>query len=731
MSGPNRLVADALRGGFPPGAAQREAMETWREIRSSGRSGAAAAMALCDTLCARPDDPTEFLNRLIAALPTREWPLIKAAAYAMEAGKPDRALGYAEQLMALFPDKPSGYRLAIQALVTAARHDEADALLQAVAARFGATDWALNAVIDGAEAIYDWARMLAAAEALRQALPDRPDGAAAACKALARMGRMAEADSMLQEIPAEFADDRNVMEASAVLAEAAHENNMAWSRWDAMRRRHPDCKTGYIGAMRALRRTRRFDLAGNLLEDAAERFSGQRDVLEMIAVVAARGSRWREAAASWHRLVRMAPDNPRYALAAAMAPLGRKAKRAKSVVAVLKRLEEVHEKFPDFVEAYIEHAALLRETRRVEEGESRVAAWCAAFPDNIPLALARIALIETARRTDDALAQVTLLRARMPRGPLIEAAYMRALSRVGNHAAAEAAGREAVDDFPDSREVLSEYARLASRQSDWAEAVARWKDAVARRPTDRNIARELERMQLELSEHLDAVASPAMPNEAGFFAGFESLGGSRSGCEFGMVQRKFGSEGISLLRWTRIGINDLIRALDCDFDGVGDEEYTVVSTKLVGADGEEYVTTDTRFVMESHPFINVNDVDFEKMFQQTCRRLQFLRRKMLEDLRSAERIFVFKVQEPATDGDFRRLFAALRRHGDGTLLCVLLADAANPPESVRVLQPGLIVGYVANFLGDPAGIQYASWAALAREAAEHRTHARLAEAVAV
>jgi tetratricopeptide (TPR) repeat protein len=661
-------------------------------------------------------------------LPAKEWPLNKAAAHALEAGRLEQACGHARQLMALFPDRQLGYEVAIQALIRAARHDEAEAVLRAAEKRFGQTGWALAAVISGAEAVCDWPGMLAAAETLRQVMPGRPDGAAAASTALARMGRMAEAASMWNQIPSEFSEDRKVMEASGVLAEVARDNDVAWSRWDAVRRRYPAFKSGYLGAMRALRRTRRFDLAGTLLEDAAERFPGQRDVLELIAVVAARGSRWRESAASWHRLVRMSPDNPHYALSAAMAPLGRRAQRARSVIAVLSRLDEVHERFPNFEDAYVEHAALLREARRTEEGEARVAAWCAAFPNNIPLALARIALTETARRHEEALAQVEALRARMPRGPLIEAAYMRALSRLGQHEAAEMAGRDAVEDFPDSRDVLSEYARLASRQSDWKEAVARWADAASRRPTDRQVARELERMKLELSEHADAEASPDMPAEAGFFAGFESLGGSRSGCEFGMVQRKFGSEGIGLLRWTRIGIFDLTRALDCGFEGVGDEEFTVVSTKLVGADGEEYVTTDTRFGMESHPFINVNDVDPERMFQQTCRRLQFLRRKMLEDLKSAERIFVYKVQEPSNDDDLRRLFAAVRRHGDGTLLCVLLADVANPAGSIRLLEPGLVVGYISNFLGDPAGIQYVTWASLAHEAAER---CALSEALAV
>jgi hypothetical protein len=108
------------------------------------------------------------------------------------------------------------------------------------------------------------------------------------------------------------------------------------------------------------------------------------------------------------------------------------------------------------------------------------------------------------------------------------------------------------------------------------------------------------------------------------------------------------------------------------------------------------------------------------MFAQTCRRLRFLRGKLIEDLKSAEKIFVFKLQEAETDDSLRDLYRALRRYGDVTLMCVMEANKQNARGTIRVLEPGLLVGYIGYFIkagdGGARGIDFVTWKVLAEQA---------------
>jgi hypothetical protein len=97
-----------------------------------------------------------------------------------------------------------------------------------------------------------------------------------------------------------------------------------------------------------------------------------------------------------------------------------------------------------------------------------------------------------------------------------------------------------------------------------------------------------------------------------------------------------------------------------------------------------------------------------------------LRDKLIEDLKAAEKIFVFKLHEPETDQNVRNLYRAMRRYGEVTLLCVMQANKQNARGSVRVLEPGLMVGYIGYFIktgdGGTPGIDFVTWKLLAEEA---------------
>jgi hypothetical protein len=366
----------------------------------------------------------------------------------------------------------------------------------------------------------------------------------------------------------------------------------------------------------------------------------------------------------------------------------------------------------------------LRQAQRFDEARALSAEWCARFPDEAKLVLARASLHEEMGRPDLALDEVAAARARLAPTAEMEAAYIRALSCAGRTGEADNACAAALQTYANSRHVWLEYVRLASRAADWDACVTRLQDAIKVMPRDRGLVEQLRFARLQAASPETVEARPA--ELANFFDRFESLGGSGMGCEFGMVQRRLGSEGIGLLRWARTNPPEMLAALQCGFEGVGDEAYTEVVPVRI-ADHEEYGTRDKRFMLESHTFIRTSDAPADRMFVQTCRRLRFLRTKLLEDLASGERIFVYRCNDPIGDDTVVAMQAALAKYGDNALVCVMRAHGAHKAGTMRVIGPMIYVGYVSHFALDrdaTTGSDVEGWRAVcvAAEAAwqQHR-----------
>jgi hypothetical protein len=177
------------------------------------------------------------------------------------------------------------------------------------------------------------------------------------------------------------------------------------------------------------------------------------------------------------------------------------------------------------------------------------------------------------------------------------------------------------------------------------------------------------------------------------------------------------------LRWTAFRIDNLLEALEARFEGVGTPGQTVLDLNYGINSPREYQLIDRRFGMSMHTHTTVDQISYEKMLAQCCGRQSFLKRKLIEDLEAGEKIFVYKMAERnLTRAELDRLFRAIRRYGDGTLLYVRLADANHPSGSAEVLYPGLIVGYVSQFNLGPNGRQrpldIAAWRSVCSKAYE-------------
>jgi len=85
----------------------------------------------------------------------------------------------------------------------------------------------------------------------------------------------------------------------------------------------------------------------------------------------------------------------------------------------------------------------------------------------------------------------------------------------------------------------------------------------------------------------------------------------------------------------------------------------------------------------------------------------------MEDLKAAERIFVFKLGGDYSREKLQLLFSTLRRHGPNMLLCVALSDAEQTAGTIQQIEPGLILGRVSCLGGaaDPSrrGTDSAGW----------------------
>ena len=172
---------------------------------------------------------------------------------------------------------------------------------------------------------------------------------------------------------------------------------------------------------------------------------------------------------------------------------------------------------------------------------------------------------------------------------------------------------------------------------------------------------------------------------------FENLG---ENCEFGLVQRRFGSEPLGLLRFSSTPILKLIDALDMRFQDLGRPD--LVDVRASGS-GKEYMVLDKKFGFLYHPWVNLGDATPKEIHSRECGRLPFLVTKLIEDLEEGRKIFVYHGMRALSETVVLRLVSALRRYSNATLLWVEVEDAANPAGTVKELTPGLLKGYIDRF----------------------------------
>jgi hypothetical protein len=211
-----------------------------------------------------------------------------------------------------------------------------------------------------------------------------------------------------------------------------------------------------------------------------------------------------------------------------------------------------------------------------------------------------------------------------------------------------------------------------------------------------------------LELHLSVLALPtyrvASVEHAALFARFESLGDN---CEFGLVQRAYDIEPLSLFRWSGTDAARLVLGLCRRFEGLGDPAFTRLEWR---GEPPDYHLADRRY-LSVHTWVGERQTDPAReaeMFAAGCARLRLLRRKLLADIEAGRRIFVFKASGPdARTESFHAVHAALRGIGPAPLLCVTRAATPAQVGQVDRLGDGLYLGHIDQF--SRATISLATW----------------------
>ncbi len=176
---------------------------------------------------------------------------------------------------------------------------------------------------------------------------------------------------------------------------------------------------------------------------------------------------------------------------------------------------------------------------------------------------------------------------------------------------------------------------------------------------------------------------------------FESLGGGAVtqrknwGCEFGIFQRRAGYVSVSLLSWCAIQPVFLLSALRDKFDGFDDMAYL----KMHRTEKGWHATHDIYGTFTAHTGLTSDELSEDQARTKYHRHLVFLRNKLVEDLTSSTKIFVYRVVDsilPAAEVE--RLANAVHSYGGRPLLYVK-ADPA-PPVGVSRSGDALLLGNI-------------------------------------
>jgi hypothetical protein len=189
---------------------------------------------------------------------------------------------------------------------------------------------------------------------------------------------------------------------------------------------------------------------------------------------------------------------------------------------------------------------------------------------------------------------------------------------------------------------------------------------------------------------------------------FASLGDN---CELGVVQRDHQANAMDLLRWAATPVGVLLRLLDEDFQGIGDN-------LTVRPAGPAYWVTNDHYGFKWHDWTRAEKASIEVIAQREARRLPAMAAKLRKEMREGSRIFVVKqARHVMSQALAERVHQAMGANGQPILLYV----NQGAPVSVTEVAPRLFSGTIPEFANPgrvPSTTRTADWTALCQATAD-------------
>lgn len=302
---------------------------------------------------------------------------------------------------------------------------------------------------------------------------------------------------------------------------------------------------------------------------------------------------------------------------------------------------------------------------------------------------------------------------------------------------AEVLFQRAIDLEPNRLDLHIGYALSAEREGHWQDAIIRWNRALNLKPGDLNIQNSRgNAVWQEMTARLEGgISDIKMPvNMEGrdesaeatalrtLALSFEGLGDN---CEFGIVQRRLGADPIGLLRFSAIKISTLISLIRERFERLGDPKFT----ELFINSHNEYFVRDMRDLYLMHSFVHKDSVNADKFLKQQVMRLQFLKRKIIEDLENQEKTFVYNATVPISDDEVISLYNALSEFGQNFLLVVRQTDDTTLHGSCKVMKERLLVAFAGLVQDKVINPDLEIWTKILQSSARYRNNIRELENV--
>ncbi len=199
---------------------------------------------------------------------------------------------------------------------------------------------------------------------------------------------------------------------------------------------------------------------------------------------------------------------------------------------------------------------------------------------------------------------------------------------------------------------------------------------------------------------------------------FQGLGET---CEFGFAQRAIGIEPLHLFRFIGLlnpaeeRLERMVAGLATGFSGLGQLENIVI---IPQPEWNILCFAENRYSLFGHTGVRPGQQPHEKIRADLVIKLQFLRRKLLEDLSTGEKIFIWKSTVPLETGKVLYLFDALQEFGPNKMVWIPPINQQGTPGEIDIVAPGLVRATMTRkpTLGDLDAKTAAEWVLVCRRA---------------